>query len=151
MDDLITNINCESDSIAHTGIINQIDDKHFFVKIITQKACSNCYSKGICSVSDLNDQIIEVPRKPNATFKIGDKVDVVMKKSLGSKAVFLGYVMPFLLLLLTLIITFNLSENEGLAGLSAVGILVPYYLTLYLVKDRLKSTFIFNIQKQPET
>lgn len=146
MDEVYTDRNCESDSIAHNGIINKVDEKYFYVSIVTQKACSSCYSKGICSITDLNNQIIEVPRKHNSSHKVGDEVEVLMKKSLGIKAVFLGYILPFLLLLITLILTYKISENEGLAGLAAIFILIPYYLVLYAMKDRFKSTFVFSIR-----
>ncbi len=146
MDEIFTDRNCESDSIAHSGIINKLDERYYYVSIIAQKACSNCYSKGLCSITDLNDQIIEVPRKHNCERKVGDEVEVLMKKSLGVKAVFLGYILPFILLLTTLILTYKILDNEGLAGAAAIFILIPYYLVLYALKDRFKSTFVFSIR-----
>jgi len=146
MDEIFTDRNCESDSITHSGIIKMVDERYYYISIVSQKACSNCYSKGICSITDMNDQIIEVPRKQNSNRKVGDEVEVLMKKSLGVKAVFLGYILPFILLLTTLILTYNISENEGFAGIAAIFILIPYYLVLYILKDRLKSTFVFSIR-----
>jgi sigma-E factor negative regulatory protein RseC len=146
MEEIFTDRNCESDSIAHSGIINKLDERYYYVSIIAQKSCSNCYSKGLCSITDLNDQIIEVPRKHNNDRKVGDEVEVLMKKSLGVRAVLLGYILPFVLLLSTLILTYEISESEGLAGAAAIFILIPYYFVLYALKERLKSTFVFSIR-----
>ena len=94
----------------------------------------------------MNEEIVEVSRAKEMTYQVGDKVNVVMQKSLGTRAVMLGYFVPFLLVLFTLIISLNLMENQGLSGLLALGILIPYYLVLYMNKDRLKKAFIFSIQ-----
>jgi len=69
-----------------------------------------------------------------------------MQKSLGTRAVMLGYFLPFLLVLLTLIVTLNIFKSQGLAGLISLGVLVPYYMLLYFNKDRLKKTFTFKIE-----
>jgi len=58
----------------------------------------------------------------------------------------LGYIIPFLIVLVTLIVSLNLIGNEGIAGLISVGILVPYYLILYFNRDSLKSAFRFRIR-----
>lgn len=139
-------LDCKPEMIGHTGVISRMDDKYYFVSIIPQTACSGCYSKGICGVTGLNDKIITIPKKPSEEFKIGDQVTVMMKKSLGTKAVFLGYLLPFALLLLTLMLSYSFSKNEGIAGLSAIVVLVPYFFVLHLMRDRLKSTFNFSIR-----
>lgn len=146
LDEFTLDRNCESDSITHSGVINKTDDKYYFVSIISQNACSGCYSKGICNVTELSDKVIMVSKKDPGRFKVGDEVEVVMKKSLAFQAVFLGYLLPFIILFAALLITYYFSKSEGWAGLAALGILIPYYLVLYLLKDRLKSTFVFSIR-----
>jgi len=89
---------------------------------------------------------VEVPRTGSEEYKTGDKVQILMEKSLGTKAVFLGYIAPFLLVLATLLITLNLFKSQGVAGLISIGILAPYYFILYLNRKVLKKTFTFRLR-----
>ena len=144
---LPTEPECTPDSIRHDGIIRNIDNKYYYVSIIARSACASCHARGICNISEIQEEIIEVPRKENKNYKTGDKVEVLMEKTSGAKAVMLGYVIPFIILLITLIVSLSLFKNEGVAGLISIGILIPYYLFLYFIKDRLKKTFVFKIKK----
>lgn len=137
---------CNTDAIKHGGIIKKIDNRFYYVSIVSQSACNGCSAKGVCNVSDLNEEVIEVPKGLDTDFKVGDKVHVAMRKELGTRAVMLGYFIPFLLIVFTLIISLNILDNQGLAGLLSVGILIPYYFLLYRSKDKLKRTFTFSIQ-----
>ncbi|MFC2152872.1 SoxR reducing system RseC family protein, partial [Bacteroidota bacterium] len=60
---------------------------------------------------------------------------------------FLGYVLPFILVLSLLIVLTTITENEAVAGISALAILVPYYLILFLLKDKIRKKFTFTINK----
>ncbi len=71
----------------------------------------------------------------------------MLKKSLGFKALFLGYILPFLLLVITLFTSLTITKNEGLAGLLSVGVLLPYYLGLYFFRKKISNTFIFEIEE----
>ena len=132
-----------NDNIAHPGIIEQIKDDKIFVKILSMSACSSCHAKGMCNVAEVEEKVVEVRKDPQRNFKIGEQVSVTMKKSLGSYAVMLGYILPFFLLMGVLILVLFLTDNEGVAGLSAILILIPYYWLLYIYRSRIKSTFSF--------
>ena len=47
----------------------------------------------------------------------------------------------------TLIIVMAVTEREGVAGISGVLILMPYYLGLFLFKDKVKEKFEFKLRK----
>ena len=145
MKQIETGKECTPDDIKHDGIITKIDDRYVYVSIVTQSACSSCHAKGACNITELKNEIIEVVKEPGKEYKPGDRVQVYMEKSLGTKAVFLGYLFPFLLVLATLIIMLTLTSNQGLAGLTALGILIPYYLILYAKRTAMKKTFVFKI------
>jgi len=134
------------ENITHPGIIDKVSDDTVFVKILAMSACSTCHAKSMCSVAEIEEKIVEVKREVEKNYSEGQEVVVAMHKSLGGKAVFLGYLLPFLLLIGVLLVVLSLSGDEGLAGLSAIGILIPYYLVLYLLRDKLRRTFSFRIQ-----
>ena len=146
MNNLKIDKDCDLETIKHSGVIKEIDVYQYYVSIVAQSACASCSVKGVCNVSEMKDEIVEVPRNKTENFAIGDKVDILMEKSQGTKAVMLGYVLPFLIVLITLIVSLSLINNEGLAGLISISILIPYYLILYVNRERLKTAFRFRIR-----
>ncbi|MFU8845147.1 MAG: SoxR reducing system RseC family protein, partial [Bacteroidales bacterium] len=89
---------CTTDSIKHKGKVTGIYEHTYSVSILTESACSACSVQGACNMPGLKNEILEIPKEPRTDFHIGDEVTVVMEKSLGPKAVLLGYILPFLLL-----------------------------------------------------
>ncbi len=133
--------------ISHTGFVEkQNDDGSLMVRIIAAPTCVSCSANGTCSASDMEEKLIEVAN-PEGHFAKGDTVKVVLNQSAGLKAVMLGYVYPFLVLFITLIIMINITDSQGIAGLVALAMLVPYYLLLYVTKTRHKKTFEFKIRR----
>jgi sigma-E factor negative regulatory protein RseC len=133
------------DNITHPGIVDRVNENSVFVKILAMSACSSCHAKSMCSIAEVEEKIVEVKKVAGREFEQGQEVTVAMQRSLGGKAVFLGYLLPFLLLIGVLILVLSLTGNEGVAGLSAIAVLIPYYFALYLLRDRLKRTFSFRI------
>lgn len=134
-----------SDQVTHEGIIDHIENDTVFVRILSKSACAECHSKSMCNVSEMTEKLIEVKHK-GLGFKNGETVNVILDRSLGNKAVILGYLIPFLLLLITLIVC-SLYLNEFWSGILAIAVLVPYYLLLFAFKDRLRKTFYFRIER----
>lgn len=133
-------------TVEHTGIIETIDNDAIKVSILSQSACSSCHAKGGCSASDMQNKTVEINHW-QGDFKIGEAVRVILQESLGFKALFLGYLLPFLIVLVTLITVYSITNQQGMAGLLSLGILIPYYLTLYLLRDNIKKSFSFAIKK----
>ena len=133
-------------SIEHKGRIDSIDDNKISVSFIAMSGCASCHAKGVCTAGDMQEKSVEVFDFSNQ-YKVGDEVNVVLKQSLGFRALFLGYVLPFILVLLLLIILTNITNNEAIAGLSALAVLIPYYLILYVLKDRIRKNFTFTLNK----
>jgi sigma-E factor negative regulatory protein RseC len=131
--------------IEHMGIVSEISDKSIFVELTVMSACSACHAKAMCSF-DSEKKIIEI-FNPTEHFAQGEIVNVVMRESLGKKALVLGYLMPFVVLISTLFIFSGIGIKEGVAGLLAIGMLAPYYLCLYLFKNKIRREFSFNIEK----
>jgi len=133
-------------SIEHKGFIDRITDSSVFVKILSESACSACHAKGACSVSEMQDKEIEVNYTGNE-YSIGDVVNLVMEQSQGFKAVLIGYVYPFLILFGGLLITSAGGISELKAGLTAIGLLIPYYSLVYLFRKNIRKNFTFSIRK----
>lgn len=133
--------------IEHDGIVEQIENRTIYVKIISQSACASCHAKGVCGGSDSTEKIIEVATDDFLSYCIGDKVVVQVSRTLGFKGLLLGYLIPAILVVATLVIASMLTNDEGIAGLVSLGVLFPYYFTLYLLRNKIKKTFQFSIKK----
>lgn len=135
-----------SKSIEHRGRIDSIDGNRINISFLAMSGCASCHAKGVCTAADMQEKSVEVFDYSNQ-YKVGEEVNVILKQSLGFRALFLGYVLPFLLVLTILIVLTIVTNDEAVAGLSALSVLVPYYLILYLVKDKIKKQFTFSITK----
>ncbi len=137
-----------SENIEHPGIIDRIEGKRVWVSIQPQSACGNCHSKSYCGMAEVAEKIVEVqPPAPGTTLEKDQHVIISLKKSLGYRALFLGYLLPFVILLLSLIILISITGNEALSALTAIMLMVPYYLILYINRDKIKASFRFFIKQ----
>jgi positive regulator of sigma E activity len=132
--------------IKHKGIVKRVTNNSLIVSIVNQSACSTCHANGACSVADFQEKEIEI-NYLNPKYTPGKEVTVLFRESAGFTALFYGYILPFVIVLFTLILVFATTSNEALAGLSALGILVPYYITLYFFRHYLKKVFKFELEE----
>jgi sigma-E factor negative regulatory protein RseC len=135
-----------SKSIEHKGRIESIDGNKINVNFLAVSGCASCHAKGVCSAADMQEKSVEVFDFTNQ-YKLGEEVNVTLKQSLGFRALFLGYVLPFILILFILIILTAITKNEAISGIGALSVLVPYYLVLFLLKDKIRKKFTFTINK----
>ncbi len=131
--------------IEHLGRIDAVTPNDIRVVITSQSACASCHAKGACSASDVSEKIVVVS-KTGHNFLVGETVKVLLKQSLGFKALFLAYILPFIVVITAL---FSLSSfvSEGIAGILALLSLIPYYAILYFFKNKISKQFNFDIEK----
>lgn len=134
-------------NIKHLGIVENINGSRLKVKIVQSSACSACSVKGHCSASETKEKIIDVYNKNNVPCQVGERVMIVGTTSMGMKAVLLAFVLPFIVLLLALIISLKLTGgDEAVSALVSLGTLVPYYLIIYMCRNRLSRSFMFILE-----
>ena len=134
-------------NIKHLGIVENINGSRLKVKIVQSSACSACSVKGHCSASETKEKIIDVYNKNNVPCQVGERVMIVGTTSMGMKAVLLAFVLPFIVLLLALIISLKLTGgDEAVSALGSLGTLVPYYLIIYICRNRLSRSFMFILE-----
>lgn len=135
-----------SQIIEHSGIVRNVNEKHIQVEIVQLSACSSCHAKGACSAADMGEKLIDV-ETDSTDYKVGDTVILYGQSSMGLFAVLLAFVIPFVIILLTLLILNNYTDNEALSGSIALGTLVPYFLILSRFNTKLKSRLKFQVKK----
>jgi sigma-E factor negative regulatory protein RseC len=131
--------------ITHPGYVSKIERGRAEVTVITKSACASCDVKSSCALGETKAKVIDIDLKPGERYEQGQQVTVEMKQSLGSWAVLLGYFFPFLVVLLGLIVFTSSGMDEGLSGLLSLGLLVPYYVVLYTLRDYFKKRFSYRV------
>jgi sigma-E factor negative regulatory protein RseC len=135
--------------IRHLGKVERIEKHKVYVRIEQNAACSDCHAQSVCLASDKKEKIIEI-NDYSESYSLREEVIVTARSSMGLFAVLIAFVIPLLLVIISLIAGLNLSRNEVVGGLIGLSILVPYYLILYFFRDRLKRNFIFTLSKNSE-
>ena len=134
------------ESISHEGIVTKITDDELEIKILAQSACAACHAKSACGMGEQAEKILTVPRPKDKTFTLNQNVNVTMAIGQGNKAAVLAYLIPIMLLLAVLFTCLGLGVNEGLSALISIVSIVPYYIILYLRRDKLKKKFDYIIE-----
>ena len=135
-----------AETISHEVIVTQITDDELEIKILAQSACAACHAKSACGMGEQAEKILTVPRPKDKDFQLGQKVDVKMSIGQGNKAAVLAYLLPVILLLAVLFVCLGLGLSEGLSALISFIALIPYYMVLYLRRDKLKQKFEYTIE-----
>lgn len=117
------------------------------VAILQHGACSQCHAAGLCGMADIAEKAVEVPTDPYAGYGVGDEVNVVLKASMGMKAVWLAYFIPLLILLAVILGFIGLGMAEIPSALAGIGAIAVYYFLLWLFRDKLRNEYIFTITK----
>ena len=131
--------------IRHDGVIDSIDGQTVIVRITQSSACGGCQARNICRAAESKDKLVEVLSADADGLKTGQAVMVAGAESLGMKAVAFAFGLPLLLLVVALVAAMAVSGSEKVAAVAALGILVPYYIVLFLFRDRIKKDFQFRI------
>jgi sigma-E factor negative regulatory protein RseC len=132
--------------ISHDGIVDSLNGNEVVVRITSYAACTECHARGACNVTEEKEKYIRV-KAGTQRFKAGEKVRVILAQSLGFRALFLGYVLPFLAVLTVLLTTTAAGLSELVAGLVSLSVLPPYYIGLKLFRNRLDRQFSFFLHK----
>ncbi len=126
--------------------MREVKEDSLIVNIVNQSACAGCHAKGACTVADFQEKEIEVTDY-KGSFKAGQEVNILFKQTKGYMALIWGYVLPFSLVLGTLIVVLELTGDELKAGLLSLIVLIPYYITLYFSRNLLKKALKFEVEE----
>ncbi|MEN8137258.1 MAG: SoxR reducing system RseC family protein [Bacteroidota bacterium] len=128
--------------IDHEGVIKSIDGEIATVEILQKTSCASCELTGACSSSESSIKEVQVPIK-NRNYKKGDKVNIVFTRSEGFIALFIGYLLPFILMVAAMVVSSFFTESDLIKGLVALGVLPIYYAGLFFLKNNIRALFEF--------
>ena len=131
--------------VSHTGIVEGIADGCVSVRILQTSACAACKVAGHCNAAEAKEKMVDFWCADAARYAVCQQVTVAASMAVARKALVLGFVMPFLLVVAVLVTVLYLTKNEGTAAMAALESLIPYYLLLWLYRDRIQRDITFQI------
>jgi sigma-E factor negative regulatory protein RseC len=132
--------------IKHDGIVIAVNgDGTVRVRIVQTSACASCKAKAMCASAESVEK--EIDAMGEGLLAIGDEAEVIVAEKIGWKAIFLAYILPFILLLGSVLV-FNEFLKEEIAGTIALCTMGVYYIVLGLFKNKLQKQFSFTARKK---
>ena len=136
-----------SNKIKHAGVVDGVEGECVRVRILQSSACSACKVAAHCNASETKEKIIDVMDADASHYQKGDQVMVVADTAVGFRASLYGSLLPLILMVVTLVGVLAATHSEGLAALSALGILMPYYVLLFLMRNKLRNRLSFTLER----
>ncbi len=133
--------------VSHVGKIVDIAPDIITVEIVSEAACASCHAAGLCGTAEAATKAISVPATAG-NWQLGQEVDVLLKRSMGFKAVWLAYAIPLVVLLAVLLGLNAAGLGELASGLAAIAAVALYYLVLWLFRDKLRNEYSFYIKER---
>ena len=137
-----------SNKIKHSGIVESIENDCVSVRIVQSSACSACKVASHCNASETKEKIVEVNTADADFYQVGDRVTVVADAAVGFRASLYGYLLPLAVMVAALVVVLKVTHSEVCAAVAALGVLIPYYIMLYLLRGKLKSRLCFAIEQE---
>ncbi len=136
-----------STKISHSGIIESIHEGCVQVRILQTSACAACKVASHCNASESKEKFIDVRNvRDTSQLKVGDSVVVSASRDVANRALLLGFGVPSLILISVLLIMLKLTSDEGIAAIVSLLALVPYYLVLFLMRNKIQQKIAFSIE-----
>lgn len=137
-----------STKISHSGVVDSVKGDCVKVRIVQASACAACKVAGYCNAAESKEKIVDVFCGDTAkNYYAGQSVTVSTSGSVAARALLWGFGMPFLVLVTALFVVLQLTHNEGLAAVSGILALLPYYGLLWLLRDRMREQLSFAIEQ----
>ena len=134
------------ESILHTGIVERVDTNRVIVRITQYSACAGCHAKSACTMSDKKEKQVEI-EDASGDYHPGAAVVIIGQDSMGMEAVLWAFAVPVVLMLIAVVAGISSGWEETASGALGVLVLIPYYIVLYVLRDKLKKRFVFKLKK----
>ena len=132
--------------IKHDGIVIAVNgDGTVRVRIVQTSACASCKAKAMCASAESVEK--EIDAVSDGLLAIGDEAEVLVAEKIGWQAIFLAYILPFVVLLGSVLVL-NEFMKEELAGTIALCAMGVYYIVLGFFKNKIQKGFSFTARKK---
>jgi sigma-E factor negative regulatory protein RseC len=133
-------------SIGHEGVVERVVNGAAFVSVRHDSGCAGCSAKSSCGMADSADKVFKIPVGDN-TIREGERVTVNISIRSGFRAVVVGYLVPFGIVVATLVSAIGMGVSEAIAGIISLAMVVPYYLVLKIFSKYFSNELSIQVQK----
>ena len=135
-----------SSKVTHEGIIEAIDNRHISVRIIQQAACASCKVASHCNASDTKVKMVDV-YADSSNLAVGQKIVVSTSGSAVKNALLIGFLFPLFMMIFLIVFSKFLGKADDVTALLALGSLVPYYIGVWLFRNKIEQKITFHIDE----
>ncbi len=121
--------------IKHKAKIVQVLPNFVEAEIEVKSACAHCALQKACQMHEVSQRKIIIPLEQGKIYQVGEVVNVSISLEEGMLAAFYAYVLPLILVLLTLFISLMSGVSEIISGICSIIVLIPYYFGVFLKKN----------------
>lgn len=121
--------------IRHKAKIVQVNANSVEAEIEVKSACAQCALQKACQMHEVSQRKIIIPLEQSKTYHEGEAVEVAISLDEGMLAAFYAYILPLILVLLTLFISLISGASEIISGICSIIVLIPYYFGVFLKKN----------------
>ena len=136
-----------SEKVCKEGVVRKVQGDLLWVEVVVSSACGGCAAKSLCNISEKKNELVEAVNVTGEEFSVGESVQIQMRETQAHRAVVLGYLIPFIVLVVGLFGCYALTHIEWLSALVAIGLTAIYYLILKMFDKRLAKEFILYVTK----
>ena len=133
-----------SKKIEYRGVITAIRPGILQVEVSDATPCESCSAQSSCCMSGSREKRVEIPFT-SGDYRPGDEVTVVGKNSMELKAVLIAFVLPLVLILITILMVSSMGADERQAAFISLSVLVIYFFGIFFLRDRIKGSFTFEV------
>ena len=133
--------------ITHKGVVECIEKDMVRVRIVQSSACASCKLAGHCAASESKVKIIDVSTPDASSYKAGDNVVVSVSEGSAHMALLVGFGLPFVVMMFALFLAMWITSDEIVSALVGLGVLIPYYILVWLLRHRIGNSVTFSVEK----
>ena len=140
----------EHSTICKEGVVRAVNGSTVEVEVTVSSACAGCHAKSICIPSDHRQETVTANIRGGESYKVGERVNLVLEGGAGAKAVLIAYAIPFVVLLAAFIGCCLLFHNELVSVAVALALMLLYFLYLKTQHHKIDRNFTFYVTKQTQ-
>lgn len=140
--------NGDTHTIHRDGVVESVRGNRIAVRVARASACGGCKVSDHCNASQCRNTVVYVYSSAASTYNIGDPVTLSGTTSMAFRSVLIGFGVPLLLLMVAAPLLLAVTGRESIAAVGALATLIPYYIILYFLKDKIGRTVVLQIARK---
>lgn len=138
------NVGMQKHIYKHVGVVKAIFDDKVEVEVKRSSACDQCHAKSACMSEETIQKMIvpfSTQDRQKHVLHVGDFVVVMIEAQMAHRAVVLAYIFPLIIFIGMFFLFLWVLHDERWSAMLAICLMSPYFLALWMMRDRLKNTF----------